>query len=200
MREDTSVPFAVPLAHAAELCDLTIFELLDLTEEVIDGTGAPLRLCMLMPDDLDVHYNGSTPRALRPADKLLAYIDSPNKPANLRRLAAGYASIELPYMAWLALVDGTGSAIASGVLVTLVDLWAVVAELPVGAPEGAALPTAAERWAKEAARGSALAKADPTLRYTSNDIINWTAVAKALGHVEDHKHAAGELKKHAPKS
>ena len=57
---------------------------------------------------------------------------------------------------------------------------------------------AADPWSKRALDGWELAQSDPALRKKRSDEINWSAVARRLG-FKNPKHAAAELKKHAPK-
>jgi hypothetical protein len=120
--------YLIPLTTAARELGLEVAELLEWAEE-FDLVGAPLRVCVRIPDDanieprLDEHDNELTveePLGLKPADRRYAFIYVPNNPGFFRDLAQGEAP--LGSGDWLHLVDGSGVVWAGGVTVRLEGL------------------------------------------------------------------------------
>lgn len=95
---------------AARDLGLEVAELLEYAEE-LDGLGPPLRVCVMVPDDLFIHPAAlPEPEGLLSAERRFAYIEAPNTPGFFYELGdTGEATLQLGDS--FTMVDGSGIAI-----------------------------------------------------------------------------------------
>lgn len=123
--------FLMPLSTAAKELGLEEVDLLEYAEE-LDGLGAPLRVCVMVPGNcLVMPYPTplAEPAGMKPADRRFAFIDplantvdDDSGPGFFRRLATK-KGVTLGAMDILSMVDGSGMVWADGIEVRLEDLW-----------------------------------------------------------------------------